>query len=302
ARAHPAAPAAAKEPTLEHGWLMKDLDHLKLSPIVQSAPNDAGPVELGMITCSRRLLQQAVNEEHDSSGLHGGFDRFPEHVEFSWRHVGQPEAEENGVELRGAKNPVEQVCYDVLDSPGRHALTVDGYRLRRCIDGDDASIGRNQAASPEASATRKLQDVTLWKRLFECRFNHGQLAQPFRAMLGSPIVPSLAEEPFVVLLRSRPIVLNLLAEKFLLLHLYSQHTSRSRLGISRPARGRYPSHLLMNAFVASTLVERCRRGSCAAPDDDAAEQDAWPPARCYPICLPAYSGGPHNAGPRAPRG
>jgi len=65
---------------------------------------------------------------------------------------------------------------------------------------------------PQSRPAGKLQDFARLQFLSERRFNDSEFVEPGGAVCGSTIVAALPQEPFVILVRSGPVVLDLLLE------------------------------------------------------------------------------------------
>src|SRR4029077_10393197 len=97
----PAPPTTHRESPFQPGWLVEHLHDSEFSTIVESAPNNAGFVELFVISSRRCLFEQAVHEKNTAVRLQRRPDFRPERIKEARRNVRQPEAKEDGIESPG---------------------------------------------------------------------------------------------------------------------------------------------------------------------------------------------------------
>src|SRR5437764_7438778 len=71
---------------------------------------------------------------------------------------------------------------------------------------------------PQPGPARELERIAAWQRRSKYVFDDRNFTEPSRAMLRPAIVPSLPQEPLVVLRGPRPVVRNLFVEKLAFVH------------------------------------------------------------------------------------
>ena len=212
------SPATLRELPLKKRGFVEDLDDSELSSVIEFPTNNARLIEWIVVTGCRRLVQQAVDEEHNAVWLHGRLHRCPERVEPFWRDVRKPEPEEGSVKCSGRRSPIEHVCHNVLNPIRFHSLPIDGDGFRRSVNSHHALVTLGEPSGPQASAAREFKNVARCEALLESRFDRGHFSEPSLTVARSTIVPPLSEEPLVVLARSCPVVPELFPKEFFVLH------------------------------------------------------------------------------------
>jgi hypothetical protein len=111
---------------LEDRRLVEDLHDSEFTAVIERSPGDARMIDCLVIAGLGGLLKQTVDEKHLATWFQGSLHGRPERVEICGWDMGQPEAEEDGVKCPDRRNPLEQVCDDVVDAIGLDPLPVDG--------------------------------------------------------------------------------------------------------------------------------------------------------------------------------
>src|SRR5690242_14635364 len=93
-------PALRREPLRQVIRAVEDLDDAILAPIIQASGDGMGvwPFEV-MVFRRRGFLIERIHKEDAASGSQRGAHRLPEPLQPLWRHMREPEAEEDRVVL-----------------------------------------------------------------------------------------------------------------------------------------------------------------------------------------------------------